>query len=592
MFFVAVFYSKLQSVLFFQAIFFSYYIIIPGKCIQKTTFVHEMFGLEGYPEAHYRYLEGINLLLHHKFIESAKTFEKKLAIHDFTTEKEIPYSRALLGAILLSQFMGKQEKGFIGLMIPTSAGCMLTQLGILMSGRVPVMINYSTGAADNVRYAQKKCDFKTVITSKALLKKIECPHVSGMIYIEDIMAQLSPVQKVRALIKSKLPFFLLKKMLNNCNEDETAVILFTSGSEKDPKAVELTHKNIIANVESCSERFHFTSKDVFLASLPLFHVFGLTTNMWIPIYHGMSMLAYANPLDFKKICEIVREEKATFMVGTPSFFWGYLRKSEPGDFDSLRIMLCGADKCPDKLRQYFKEKHDITLYEGYGATECAPVIAANSPELNCPGSVGKPIIGVQVRIEHYETGEECGSGEDGRILVKGDNVMKGYFDDFEQTSLHIRRGWYDTGDMGNIDDNGYLWHVGRLKRFVKIGGEMVSLVKIESVLEHLIPEGSLCCVVEIPDAIKGAKLVAVITTEVDEKRIKKKLAEHLPQIAIPKIYTVMEDFPKMGSGKIDFRRITEITRAMLAGDPIVDEPGTMILESSPQLEAEPPSEEG
>ncbi len=532
------------------------------------------------------------MLLHHTFIESAKKFANKLAIHDFTTEKKITYSRALLGAILLSQYARRLEKGFVGIMIPTSAGCMLAKIGLLMSGRIPVMINYSTGAQANVRYAQKKCDFKTVITSRTLLKKIDCPHVSGMIYLEDIMAKLSALQKMRALLKSKLPCFMLKWLLNNCSENNTAVILFTSGSEKDPKAVELSHKNILANVESCSQRFHFTSEDVFLASLPLFHVFGLTTNMWVPIYHGMSLLAYANPLDFKTICQIVKQEKATFMVGTPSFFWGYLRRSEPGDFDSLRIMLCGADKCPEKLRQQFMEKHQIILYEGYGVTECSPVISTNCPEFNCPGSVGKPIEGMQVRIENYETGEECAPGEDGRILVKGDSVMKGYFHDFEQTSLHIRRGWYDTGDMGNIDKNGYLWHVGRLKRFVKIGGEMVSMVKVESVLEHLIPEDSLCCVVEIPDAMKGAKLVAVITTEIDEKHIKKQLAEKLPAIAVPKIYTVMEEFPKMGSGKIDFRKITEMTRAKLAGEPVIEQTTEVMITSSPQLATKPQGEEG
>lgn len=505
-------------------------------------------------------------MLHQQFIDVAKSQGEKLAIHDFATNKKISYNRALLAGILLAKYFRRLEKGFVGVMLPTSAGCILTKLGVLMSGRIPVMINYSTGAEQNAIYAQKKCDFKVIITSKKLLEKVECAHVDGMIYLEDIMEGFSGWQKARAALISKLPAAMIKTLVHGGKPDDTAAILFTSGSEKDPKAVQLTHRNIHANVISCSKRFHFVSDDVFLASLPLFHVFGLTTNMWIPLHHGMTLLAYANPLDFKKICDIVREEKATFLVGTPSFFWGYLRKSEPGDFDSLRIMLCGADKCPETLRDAFKEKHDIILYEGYGATECSPVISANCPEHNKPGSVGKPIDGVQVRIENYETGEECGLGEDGRILVKGDSVMKGYFNDFEQTSMHMRRGWYDTGDMGNIDEEGYLWHVGRLKRFVKIGGEMVSLVKIESVLDRLIPEDAQCCVVEVPDSIKGAKIVAVVTTEVDKKGIGKKMAEELPKIAIPKTFLVMEDLPKMGSGKIDFRTITELTRSRLAGE--------------------------
>ena len=504
------------------------------------------------------------MLLHQQFLEVAKKHGSKLAIHDFSTNKLISYSRALIGALILTNVIKKMDKGFIGIMIPTSAGCILTKIAVLLSGRTPVMINYSTGAEQNAKYAQKKCDFKTIITSKALLAKIECPYVDGMVYIEDIMAGVTGLQKVRAAIKAKLPLPVLKGILHTGKEEDTAVILFTSGSEKDPKAVQLSHKNISANIDSCSESFHFQSEDIFLCTLPYFHVFGLTVNLWIPIFHGMTMLTYANPLDFAKVCTIVRENNATFMVGTPSFFWGYLRKSEKGDFSSLRIALAGADKCPDSLRDAFMEKHGIVLYEGYGATECSPVISANRPEANCPGSVGKPIPEVQVRIENYETGEECGPGEDGRILVKGDNVMKGYFNDFEQTSLHIRRGWYDTGDMGNIDEDGFLWHVGRLKRFVKIGGEMVSLVKIEDILEKFLPEESYCCVVEVPDAIKGAKIIAVVTCKLDEKDVLKQMSEHLPKIALPKQFLVMDDLPKMGSGKIDFRAITELARQEIA----------------------------
>lgn len=503
------------------------------------------------------------MLLHQQFIDIAKTFGKKLAIHDFSTNRELTYSKTLIASLILTRVIKKMDTGFIGLMIPTSAGCILSKVAILMSGRKPVMINYSTGAEQNAKYAQQKCDFRTIITSKALLEKIECPFIDGMIFIEDIMASITTGDKIRAAITAALPASIIKKLVHKGDVNDTAVILFTSGSEKDPKAVQLTHKNILANLEAITPIFGFKSEDVFMCTLPFFHVFGLTVDLWLPIYHGMSMLTYANPLDFKKVCTIVREKQATFLVGTPSFFWGYLRKSEPGDFKSLRIALTGADKCPESLREGFKTKHDITVFEGYGATECSPVISTNTPTYNCPGSVGKPIPGLQVRIEHYETGKECEPGEDGRILVKGDSVMKGYFNDFEQTSLHIRSGWYDTGDMGNIDADGYLWHVGRLKRFVKIGGEMVSLVKIEDILEKFLPEESHCCVVEIPDAKKGARIVAVVTTPLDEKVVLKQMAEHLPPISLPKIFLVWETLPKMGSGKIDFRTISEMAREQL-----------------------------
>lgn len=504
------------------------------------------------------------MLLHHKFIEVAKEMGNKLAISDHTTNSKLEYKRCLIASILLSGIFKKLEKGFVGVMLPTSAGCILSKIGLLMSGRTPVMINYSTGAEHNALYAQKKCAFKTIITSKKLLEKIECPYVDGMIYIEDIMAGINGLQKAKAALIASLPVGMIKSWVHNCSEDDNAVILFTSGSEKDPKAVQLTHKNISTNIEAINNAFHFQEEDIFLCSLPYFHVFGLTTSLWLPLFQKLTLLTYANPLDFKKIVSIVREEKATFLVGTPAFFWGYLRKSEPGDFDSLRIALAGADKCPDSLRTSFMERHGITLYEGYGATECSPVISANSPEANCPGSTGKPLANLQVRIENYETGEECAAGEDGRILVKGDSVMKGYFNDFEQTSLHLRNGWYDTGDMGNIDKDGFLWHVGRLKRFVKIGGEMVSLVKIEDILEKFLPEDAHCCVVEVPDPTKGAKIVAVVTEQLDEKKVLKQMAEHLPKISLPKKFLYQETLPKMGSGKLDFRKVAEMARDEMA----------------------------
>jgi acyl-[acyl-carrier-protein]-phospholipid O-acyltransferase/long-chain-fatty-acid--[acyl-carrier-protein] ligase len=506
------------------------------------------------------------MLLHHKFIETAKRLGDKMAIIDRSAGRELTYSRTLIASLILGSEFKKFDKGFIGVMIPTSAGCALTVLGALMSGRVPVMINYSTGADKNCRYAQKKCDFQTIITSKALLKKIDCPHVEGMVYIEDIMASLSTLKKIKAAAISKLPAGVIQKLVAGGDDNDDIVILFTSGSEKDPKAVELTHHNIYSNIVSISERYQLNEKDIFLANLPYFHVFGQTANLWAPFFHGMTMITYANPIDYKKICEIVRDDKPTLMVGTPSFFWGYLRKSEPGDFESLRLMLCGADKCPDALRDAFIEKHNLVLYEAYGVTETSPGISGNAEGLNKSGSVGLPFKDVQVKIIHFQTGEECGVGENGKILVKGEMVMKGYFNDFQETSMHMRKGWYDTGDMGHMDGDGYLWHVGRLKRFVKIGGEMVSLISVENELEKHLPDDVLCCVVDVPDSIKGARIVAALTAEIDEKETLKKMAKDLPKIAMPKIFKVIEDFPKMGSGKIDFRTITDIVREQIEAE--------------------------
>jgi len=503
------------------------------------------------------------MLLHQQFVLMAKKHAEKLAIIDKTTGKNVTYSRALIGALILSSKFKKYEKGFIGIMIPTSAGCALATVGALMSGRIPVMINYSTGAESNARYAQKKCNFTTIITSKALLEKIECPVIEGMIMIEDIMESVTTGDKLKAALKTKLPVNMILNRIHKGDENDTAAILFTSGSEKDPKAVQLTHLNIASNVESFGEYVKIYESDIILANLVFFHVFGLTVNLWVSFYYGMTMVAYSNPLDFQTVSDIAREEKPTIMVGTPSFFWGYLQKSEPGDFKTLRLMVAGADKCPDALREGYMKKHGVTLLEGYGATETSPVVSVNSHEFNRPGSTGKVIPNVKVRIENFETGEECKTGEVGKILVKGNLVMKGYYDDPELTADTLVDGWYNTGDMGFFDKDDYLWHAGRFKRFSKIGGEMVSLVKVENTLEKFLPVGVSCCVVEVSDEIKGASIIATVTIEVNKAEILKKMGDELPNIALPKQFIVFKELPIMGTGKIDFRKVTSIVQEII-----------------------------
>jgi acyl-[acyl-carrier-protein]-phospholipid O-acyltransferase/long-chain-fatty-acid--[acyl-carrier-protein] ligase len=494
----------------------------------------------------------------------AKKHAEKFAVIDKTTGKNVTYSRALIGALILSSKFRKYDKGFIGVMIPTSAGCALTTVGALMCGRIPVMINYSTGAEGNAKYAQKKCKFKTIITSRALLEKIGCPVIEGMVMIEDLMTGVTTGDKLKAALKSKLPVNMILKCVHQGDENDTAAILFTSGSEKDPKAVQLTHLNISSNIENFGAYIKITESDIMLANLVFFHVFGLTVNLWVTFYYGMTMVSYANPLDFQTVSSIAREEKPTIMVGTPSFFWGYLHKSDPGDFKTLRLMVAGADKCPDALREGYLKKHGVILLEGYGATETSPVISVNSQEFNRPGSTGKVIPGVQVRLENFETGEPCKKHEVGKILVKGDSVMKGYYDDAELTADAMVDGWYNTGDMGYFDEDDFLWHAGRFKRFAKIGGEMVSLVKVENTLEKFLPVGVSCCVVEVSDEKKGAAIIATVSIEVNKSEMLRKMGSELPNIALPRHFIVIKELPMMGTGKIDFRSVTRIVQEMLS----------------------------
>lgn len=503
------------------------------------------------------------MILHEEFVRIAKKFGKKTAIVDKTTGRNVPYARALIGALVLAKKFKRYQEGYIGVMIPTSAGSFLSCIGLLMAGKVPVMINYSTGAAENCEYAQDKIGFKTIVTSRALLEKINCRMVEGMVLIEDVMKEVSTGDKLGAALKSKLPAKLITSGFPSSKEDDDVVILFTSGSEKEPKAVQLTHRNVGSNTRDAVKVFKLTSDDVILSILPVFHSFGQMANFWLPMLTGMTAVTYANPLDYKTIPKLFREEKVTMMAATPIFIAGYLKESKPGDFETGRIIIAGADKVPDWLRESFMKKHNKTLLEGYGVTETSPVISANTPEDNRPGSIGKAFPGIEVKIVDLEKGDALPPDQEGKIVVKGDYVMKGYYDDVEETSLRLKDGWYDTGDMGMIDEDGYLWHRGRLKRFVKIGGEMISLVRSEAVLEELLPDGVACCVVELPDPKKGARLAAAVTQEVNEKDLIKKMAEKLPNIGIPTQFVVFDELPKMGSGKIDFRTTTDMVKKRL-----------------------------
>jgi len=300
------------------------------------------------------------------------------------------------------------------------------------------MINYSTGAAENCRTAQRRLGFRTIVTSRALLAKIRCPEVDGMVFIEDLAASVSRVSALAAVLRTSLPADRICRSVHAGSPDENVVILFTSGSEHDPKAVPLTHRNLIANIDGMHGVLEYGPGDVILGNLPLFHVFGYNTNLWLPLINAMTVVTYPNPLEFRTICQIVREERVTMMVGTPAFWSGYLQRSEPGDFETVRLLITGADKGPESIRRGFLEKHGKVLVEGYGTTETSPVISVNSPDRNRPGSVGEVLPNLEVRMEHYETGEPCKANEIGKILVRGDSVMSAYFDDFEATALRIR----------------------------------------------------------------------------------------------------------------------------------------------------------
>lgn len=506
--------------------------------------------------------------IHELFINAAIENKSKVAIYDQASHKEYTYEQMLIACMILQNKVHYEEKYYVGIMVPTSAGCIIAILAVLMSGRIPVMINYSTGAISNCLFAQKKCGFQTIITSIKLLEKLQLESLEGMIFMEDITSSVSTFDKIYAFFKSHMSSLFIHKG----EDDDNAIILFTSGSEKNPKAVQLTHRNFISNIEGIKQVFDFTSDDVFISVLPLFHVFGLTTACFLPLTMGCSVVTHASPLEYEQIVSSIRNYQVTTIIATPTFFNGYLKKSEPGDFKSIKYAVAGGDKLMDTIREGFLSKHNLTICEGYGTTETSPVISSNSPQKNKPGSIGLPLPNLKIRIVNIDTFEEVGVNTDGKILVKGDLVMRGYLGDMEETYLRIRNGWYDTGDIGKIDADGYLWHSGRLRRFVKIGGEMISLTAVENELEKLLPEGGLCCVVEVPHPIRGSEILAAVTSELDKSEAIKMLGKNLPAIAIPKKFIFFRELPLMGSGKVNFREVTEVCQHIVLNSEYNDAP--------------------
>ena len=501
------------------------------------------------------------LQLHLRFIQTAKRFSSRIAVYDKATNKDYTYGRMLIASLILKGHIAQIKGKYVGILLPTSMGAMLAVLGTLMNGKIPVMINYATGAIENSRYAREKCGFKTILTSKKLLDKLNLQPIDNMIFVEDILAKVTAIAKLKAALISKLPFNALRTLVHTGSLEDVSVILFTSGSEKEPKAVQLTHRNILHNVDAVPQMVRLDETDVFMSILPMFHVFGLTIDFWLPVILGSSMVTYPNTLEYKTVSDLAREYKATFIAATPAFFYGYMQKSNPGDFSAVRFAIAGADKLPDKVYEGFMKKHGIPIFEGYGTTETSPVISTNYTGLHKLGSIGKPVPGVQVRIMDITTDKILGPNQEGKILVKGDMVMAGYLGDMEETSMRIHNGWYDTGDIGLIDDDGFLWHKGRLKRFVKVGGEMVSLVKVEDVLSRLLPENVICSVVDVPNPIKGSDVVAAVATgDFDMHAVLKQLKKELPAIAVPRQFYVIEDIPMMASGKVNFREVERICR--------------------------------
>lgn len=463
----------------------------------------------------------------------------------------------------------------VGILLPPSVGGALVNLAAWLAGRIPVNLNY-TFSSDTLASCARQCQLQTIVTSKMFLDRVKVTLPCPALMLEELVAAPRLREKVVALVLAWLAPARWLEHAVGCSRppklDDVAVLVFSSGSTGDPKGVMLSHYNLASNVEQLGQTFDFSPHDRFLGVLPFFHSFGLTATLLAPALLGVGVAFHANPLEGKPVGELVRRHGVTYLMATPAFLQIYLRACEPPDFGSLRFVMAGAEKLPDWLASAFAEKFGIRPVEGYGCTECSPVVAANTHDFRAAGivelgarrgSIGHPVPGLSVRILDPVTRAPVSAGEPGLLLVRGPNVMRGYLNRPEKTAEVFRDGWYDTGDVAALDEDGFLQITDRLSRFSKIGGEMVPHIKVEEKLHELAAVDELTfAVTGVPDERKGERLV--VLHKLPSPALSRLLAR-LPQMDLPNLWIpkasqffYLDEIPLLASGKLDLRKVREL----------------------------------
>jgi acyl-[acyl-carrier-protein]-phospholipid O-acyltransferase / long-chain-fatty-acid--[acyl-carrier-protein] ligase len=549
-----------------------------------------------------------------QFVRTARRHPRRFAMAD-AQNAEVNFGTALVRTIFLARRLKKIWTGqqMVGLLLPPSVPGALVNYAAMLCGKVPVNLNY-TLSAESLASCAKQCDIKTVLTSRAFLEKVKLTVPGELVYLEDVVGterrfpdrpdvesadQLaepkfgvpSALGKLTAFLMAKfLPVSLLERVLasnrksaivNRKSLDDLATVIFSSGSTGEPKGVMLSHYNIVSNAEQLEQVFGLNKSDRLLGVLPFFHSFGFTGTLAIPAATGVGVAFHANPLDTKTIGPLVRKHAVTFLLATPTFLQIYLRGCAPGDLGSVRFVMTGAEKLPERLAIAFEEKFGIRPLEAYGCTECSPAVTVNAHDFRAAGfrqvgakrgTIGHPLPGVSVRIVDVNNPRSEISlplGEPGLLLVRGPNVMVGYLGRPEKAAEVLLDGWYVTGDVALVDEDGFVQITDRLSRFSKIGGEMVPHIKIEERLHELAGvTGQTFVVTGVPDEKKGERIVVLHKlAEKDLQTCLEKFAAcDLPNLWKPKAESFfrVENFPMLGTGKLDLRGVKE-TAARLAG---------------------------
>lgn len=466
-------------------------------------------------------------------------------------ERTFTYDEIILASFALGSALkrGTRAGECVGVMLPTGAAAALSFFALSAFGRIPTMLNFTSGLS-GLKSALATAQVKRVVTARRLVDLAGLQAVvdglgAEIIYLEDVRKNLSLADKLTGAAGKLVPRLLAARP----DPSRPAVILFTSGTEGEPKGVVLSHENILANVGQARAHFDFYPSDVLLNPLPVFHCFGLTVGTLLPLLIGVKIVCHPTPLQPKEIVRRIRRHGATILISTDTFINQYARVSDAGDLDSLRMAVCGAERLRDETRAFLRKKAGITLLEGYGVTEASPVVAANQPEANHPGTVGRMLPGMEARLEPVE-----GIAGAGKLQLRGPNIMLGYMrPDAPGKIVPPKDGWYDTGDIVAIDEEGFIAIRGRLKRFAKIGGEAVSLAVVENIATALWPDNAHAAVA-VPDGRRGEQIV-LVTDARDARRIDMVgwAQNHgVTELALPRRVILVEAIPVLATGKTDY----------------------------------------
>ncbi len=480
------------------------------------------------------------------------------------TLKTLTYRKLMAGADVLAQTLSGSYSGSerVGLLLPNVNAAPVVILALWQLGKVPAMLNYSSGTPAMLACSEL-AGLKHIVTSRIFLERAKLKAEDfvkaglTLIYLEDVRAGISGFQKFLTLLRRC--FRLPASNLIHLTADSPAVIVFTSGSEGVPKGVELTHGNLLANIRQMLTVTDFTDHDRLFNCLPLFHSFGLTVGTLVPMVRGIYVFLYPSPLHYRTVPSVLYDRDCTIFLSTNTFLNGYARKAHPYDFRSLRYLFAAAEKLQETTALAWARKYGVRVLEGYGATECAPCVSLNTPLEPRYGSAGRLMPGMEYKLEPVE-----GVTEGGRLFVRGPNVMKGYVNAEANAKFHALNGWYDTGDLVSVDAEGYLQIRGRMKRFAKVSGEMVSLSAVEDALAGAFPQYGLRCQVAVltrPDENKGELLLAVTNEPkltLDEIRDALK-AKGLTNLSVPREIKAVKELPKLGTGKLDYRGLQALT---------------------------------